>query len=203
MWRTGIAGVVVVLSAATSALAQTGTIAGVVTAADGGRPLAGVQVRAGTAGALTRIDGRYSMTVAPGTYTVRVARLGFTADSVTNVNVTSGAEATANFSLKQSAALLSQVVVTVPYAGEQTGREQTGAVTSVTPREFNTGRIVSPQQLITGKIAGVQVVDNNEPGGGMAIRVRGGTSATASNDPLYVVDGVPLTVGGGAAAGRN
>jgi TonB-dependent starch-binding outer membrane protein SusC len=204
MWRTAIAGVVVACSAATSVLAQTGTITGVVTAADGGRPLADVQVRASAGnGAYTRIDGRYTITLAPGTYTVRVTRLGFAADSAMNIVVSSGAAATANFALKQTAAVLSQVVVTVPYAGEQSGREQTGAVASVTPRDFNTGRIISPQQLITAKIAGVQVVDNNEPGGGIAIRVRGGTSVNASNEPLYVIDGVPLTIGGGTSSGRN
>jgi TonB-dependent starch-binding outer membrane protein SusC len=206
MWRTAIASVVVALSAAAPVLAQTGTITGTVTIAEGGRPLADAQVRAGiggTSATYTRVDGRYTLTVSPGTYTVRVTRLGFAADSLTNVVVTAGAATAANFTLKQTAAVLSQVVVTVPYAGEQSGREQTGAVASVTPREFNTGRIVSPQQLISGKVAGVQVVDNNEPGGGIAIRVRGGTSVNASNEPLYVIDGVPLQIGGGTSSGRN
>ena len=203
--RRIIAGVVIAaLAAATPVLAQTGTITGVVTAADGAQPITGAQVRATTGIAtLTRADGRYTLTVAPGAYTVRVTRIGFAADSATNVSVAAGGTATANFQLRQAALQLGEVRVTVPYGAEQSGREQTGAVASVEPKDFNTGRIVSPEQLITAKIAGVQVVDNNEPGGGIAIRVRGGTSATASNDPLYVVDGVPLTVGGGASAGRN
>jgi TonB-linked SusC/RagA family outer membrane protein len=204
MWRTNLIGVLAALLAATPVLAQTGTITGTVTAAVDGRPISNAQVRVGSRiGALTRSDGGYTISVAAGTYTVRVARLGFAVDSATNVVVSAGASATANFQLRQSAALLGEVTVTVPYAGEQSGREQTGAVASVTPREFNTGRIISPEQLITSKIAGVQVVENNEPGGGIAIRVRGGTSVNASNDPLYVVDGVPLTVGGGTSAGRN
>src|SRR5438067_2558481 len=203
MSRTAIAAVVTLLAAA-PVLAQTGTITGTVTAADGGQPIAHAQVRAGIGiGALTRADGRYSLRVAPGTYTVRVTRLGFAADSATNVVVTTDAAATANFQLRQAAAQLGEVLVTVPYGGEQSGREQTGAVASVTPAEFNTGRIISPEQLISGKVAGVQVIDNNEPGGGIAVRVRGGTSATASNDPLYVIDGVPLQIGGGTSAGRN
>ena len=203
MWRTAIAAVVTLLAAA-PVFAQTGTISGAVTAAEGGQPIANAQVRAGIGiGALTRADGRYSLRVAPGTYTVRVTRLGFAADSATNVVVTTDAAATANFQLRQAAAQLGEVLVTVPYGGEQSGREQTGAVASVTPAEFNTGRIISPEQLISGKVAGVQVIDNNEPGGGIAVRVRGGTSATASNDPLYVIDGVPLQVGGGTSAGRN
>ena len=203
MWRTAIAAVVTMLAAAPVG-AQTGTITGTVTAVDGGQPIANAQVRAGIGIAtLTRVDGRYLLRVAPGTYTVKVTRLGFAADSVRNVVVTADAPATANLQLRQAAAQLGEVRVTVPYGSEQSGREQTGAVASVEPREFNTGRIISPEQLITGKIAGVQVVDNNEPGGGIAIRVRGGTSATASNDPLYVIDGVPITVGGGTSAGRN
>ena len=203
MWRTHFAGVVAALVAATPVLAQTGTITGTVTAADDGRPIANAQVRVSTIAGLTRSDGRFTLTVPAGTYTVRVTRLGYSADSLPNVTVASGGTATASFTLRASAAILGEVTVTVPYGGVQSGREATGAVSSVTPKEFNTGRIVSPEQLITGKVAGVQVVDNNEPGGGIAIRVRGGTSATASNDPLYVVDGVPLTVGGGTSAGRN
>ena len=69
--------------------------------------------------------------------------------------------------------------------------------------EFNTGRVVSPDQLIQGKVAGVQVVNSGEPGGGSSIRIRGGTSVNASNEPLIVVDGVPLSPGGGLSAGRN
>jgi TonB-dependent starch-binding outer membrane protein SusC len=203
MWRTNLIGVVAALLAASPVLAQTGTISGTVSAADDGRALANAQVRVSTTIAgLTRPDGRYALTVPAGTYTVRVTRLGFSAESL-DVAVTSGGTATANFQLRQSAAILGEVTVTVPYGGVQSGREQTGAVASVTSKDFNTGRIVSPEQLIMGKVAGVQVVDNNEPGGGIAIRVRGGTSATASNDPLYVIDGVPLTVGGGTSAGRN
>jgi iron complex outermembrane receptor protein len=82
-------------------------------------------------------------------------------------------------------------------------KDLTGAVSTTTTKDFNTGRVVSPEELIRAKVPGVQVVDNNEPGGGITIRIRGGTSTTASNDPLYVVDGVPLQVGGGASAGRN
>ncbi|PYP62550.1 MAG: hypothetical protein DMD26_15875, partial [Gemmatimonadetes bacterium] len=122
MWRTAIAAVVTLLAAA-PVFAQTGTITGAVTAAEGGQPIANAQVRAGIGiGALTRADGRYSLRVAPGTYTVRVTRLGFAADSATNVVVTTDAAATANFQLRQAAAQLGEVLVTVPYGGEQSGR---------------------------------------------------------------------------------
>src|SRR6266702_4251259 len=81
----------------------------------------------------------------------------------------------------------------------------TGAVTAVGDSQFNTGRVISPQMLIQNKVAGVQVVDNNDPGGGLSIRIRGATSVNASSEPLYVVDGVPLGngAGGGLSAGRD
>ncbi|HEU5219891.1 MAG TPA: SusC/RagA family TonB-linked outer membrane protein, partial [Gemmatimonadales bacterium] len=81
----------------------------------------------------------------------------------------------------------------------------TGAVTQVAAADFNTGRIVSPEELIRGKVPGVQVSDNNEPGGGVSIRIRGATSINASSEPLYVIDGVPVGggAGGGLSAGRN
>jgi TonB-dependent starch-binding outer membrane protein SusC len=86
---------------------------------------------------------------------------------------------------------LSEIVVT-GYGTQQAGNI-TGAVTQVSAAEFNTGRIVTPQALIQGKVAGVQVVDNNQPGGALKIRIRGATSVNASSDPLYVIDGMPVT----------
>src|SRR5207247_9423774 len=98
---------------------------------------------------------------------------------------------------------LSEVVVTG--YGVQRAGDITGAVTAVTDSQFNTGRILSPQMLIQSKVAGVQVVDNNEPGGGLSLRIRGPTSVNASSDPLIVIDGVPVGTGsgGGLSAGRN
>jgi iron complex outermembrane receptor protein len=94
-------------------------------------------------------------------------------------------------------------VVSTGYGTQRAG-SVTGAVTKVSAEEFNTGRIVSPEQLIESKVAGVQVIDNNEPGGGMSIRIRGATSINASSDPLYVVDGLPIGTGGGiSTSGRD
>src|SRR5881396_2485330 len=89
--------------------------------------------------------------------------------------------------------------------GERRAGEITGSVTQVNSAQFNTGTIVSPQQLIENKVAGVEVVDNNEPGGGLSIRVRGQASVNAGSEPLYVVDGVPLGTGsgGGLSVGRD
>jgi len=207
MWRRGfvtsIATLIATVAASGSALAQSGHITGRVVSAEGAAPIAGAHVVvAGTSvGAVTGTDGRYSITVNAGTYTVRAARIGFTPDSVAGVVVTPGGTATADFTLRMAATRLSSVVV-VGY-GTQQARDVTGSVTRVGRREFNTGRIISPEQLIQAKVPGVQVVGSNEPGGGISVRIRGGSSVTSSNEPLYVVDGVPLPVGGGISAGRD
>ncbi|MDQ6831305.1 MAG: SusC/RagA family TonB-linked outer membrane protein [Gemmatimonadota bacterium] len=174
-----------------------------VTSAEGAKPVAGVQVFVSgrTGGGLTGDDGRYSLTVQPGTYKVQARRIGFAPDSAVGVVVPAGGTATANFSLVPLAVVLTQQVV-IGY-GTQQAREVTGAVATVSQAEFNTGRIVTPEQLIQAKVPGVQVISNNEPGGGVTIRVRGGTSINAANDPLFVIDGVPLAVGGGISDGRN
>ena len=81
-----------------------------------------------------------------------------------------------------------------------TKKDLTGSVTTVSSKDFQSGNITSPEQLIVGKVAGVSVVSNGgQPGSGSVIRIRGGASLTASNDPLIVIDGVPfgnnMTVG--------
>ena len=203
MWRKTFVSLLASAIASTAALAQSGTIAGSVTTADGGRPIAGAQVSVlGTSrGGVTGEDGRYTIVVDPGTYRLRVRRIGFSPDSATGVVVTSGVVTTQDFRLTASAAVLGEVV-SIGYGTVQ-ARDLTGSVSTTTTKDFNTGRVVSPEELIRAKVPGVQVIDNNEPGGGISIRIRGGTSTTASNEPLYVIDGVPLQVGGGASAGRN
>jgi TonB-dependent starch-binding outer membrane protein SusC len=198
MWRTGFVCLLTSLFVSNSVLAQAGQISGTVTATEGARPLAGARINVvgRQLGANTRDDGRYTIVaVPPGTYTLRVTRLGFAPDSLMGVVVIPDAATTANFRLTPQAVQLT-AVVSVGY-GTQQLRDRTGAVETVSAAEFNTGRIVSAEELIRAKVPGVQVVDNNEPGGGMAVRIRGGTSVSANNEPLYVVDGVPLPVGGG------
>ena len=203
MRRVLFVSMLVALFAGGTLHAQTGRITGSVTAADGGRPLAGATVSVETgARAVTGPDGRYTLAaVSPGAHRVTAALLGHT-EATRSVTVTAGQTATADFQLQGSALALEGLTVSIGY-GEQRAKDVTGSVATVTPEEFNTGRIVSPEQLIQGKVAGVQVVDTGEPGGGINLRVRGGTSVTSSNEPLYVVDGVPLPVGGGLSAGRN
>jgi iron complex outermembrane receptor protein len=205
MTRFRVFALLAALCTSVPALAQNTRITGIVRNADGGAPIFGasVEVNAGgtSRGAVTREDGRYTIAVEPGTYTVRVRRIGFSTDSATGVVVRAGASATANFTLKASATQI--VGVTVTGYGTQEVRDITGSVKAVTAKDFNPGRVVSAEQLIQAKVPGVQIVDNNEPGGGMSIRIRGGTSINASNEPLIVVDGVPLNIGGGLSSGRN
>ena len=189
------------IAIATPLHAQTGTITGSVTSADGTRPIPGAQVRAGSGGAITGEDGQYTMVLDPGTYAVYVRRIGFSPDSALGIVVQAGQAARVDFQLQPSASVLEGMVV-VGY-GTREARDRTGVVETVAEEEFNTGRIISPEQLIQGKVAGVQVVDGGEPGGGISLRIRGGASVNASNEPLYVVDGIPLQIGGGVSSGRN
>ena len=156
MWRTAFVVLAATIVVGAPVRAQSGRITGTVTSAEGARPVPGAQVIVAgtTTGAVTRDDGRFTITVEPGTYTVRAIRLGFAPDSVTGVVVTPNGEATANFSLTVSAAVLGNVVV-VGYGTEQT-RNSTGSVAAVDSTQFNKGRIVSPEQLIQAKVPGVQ-----------------------------------------------
>jgi TonB-linked SusC/RagA family outer membrane protein len=200
MRRTAFVSMVAALLAAGPLAAQAGSITGTVSSSDGGRPLAGavVTVSGSSARAVTNQAGRYTLgSVAPGSHQVTAAILGHAAQTQ-GVSVGAGAAATLDFQLRPASIAL-QGVVAIGY-GEQRQRAATGSVKAVDSSQFNTGRLVSPEQLITAKVAGVQVVDNPEPGGGISLRIRGATSVKASNEPLFVVDGVPLSVGGGLSA---
>jgi TonB-linked SusC/RagA family outer membrane protein len=167
------------------------------------QPLAGATVTIGSRSARAQANGAYDITGVPaGTDSIRARMVGYAAMSLP-VTVTEGASVTVDFAMTSQAVMLSELVV-VGY-GEQRAGNITGAVTQLTPADFNTGRIVSPQSLIEAKVAGVQVIDNNEPGGGASIRIRGATSVNASSDPLYVVDGMPVSTGagGGISGGRD
>ncbi|MCL7963015.1 MAG: SusC/RagA family TonB-linked outer membrane protein [marine benthic group bacterium] len=137
-----------------------------------------------------------------GVHTLTANILGYR-EFETEVTVTAG-QTTEVTVLMSIAPLQLDPLVAVGY-GELERTTNTGVVTEVPEEVFNTGRVVAAEQLIQGKVAGVQVTEANggEPGGGISVRIRGGTSINASNEPLYVVDGVPLEVGGGLSAGGN
>jgi iron complex outermembrane receptor protein len=168
----------------------TGTIRGRVTDEASQQPLQGAVVRVGSRSTQTRADGGYLLPDVPaGADSLRVTMIGY-APAARPVTVVGGETITMDVPLVAQAVNLAELVV-VGY-GEQRQGNVTGAVTNVTAEEFNTGRVITPTELIQNKVAGVQVVENNEPGGRTSIRIRGPTSTNASNEPLYVVDGLPL-----------
>lgn len=184
-----------------SAQAPAGTVAGRVFDEATDAPVSGVTVSIGDRGALTNENGRFLVTAVPaGTYLLRASHIAYT-EATREITVVAGETTSVEIPLSVQALALEGIVVTG--YGERQVRDLTGVIDNVEPAEFNTGRIVSPEELIQGKVAGVQVIDSGEPGGGISLRIRGGTSVTSSNEPLFVVDGVPLAIGGGLSAGRN
>jgi len=185
------------------AQAGAGRVTGVVTAAEGIRPVVGatVVVEGTGLGTTTRDDGSFQIANVPaGERRVQVRQLGYAPQTQT-VSVAAGGTVAVNFTLERQAVAL-EGVVTIGY-GEQQADRLAGSVAAVTPEQFNTGRVVTTEELIAAKVPGVQIANTGEPGGSTNIRIRGGTSVNASNEPLFVVDGVPLPVGGGLSSGRN
>ncbi len=191
------------------AQAQAGRIAGTVTDSTTGTPLPGVNVViVGTqTGASTGGDGSYVISgLDPGAYDVQASFIGYTSQIVEDVEVSTAEATLVDIVLSESTVQLEDVVV-VGY-GTQRREDVTGSVSSVDVEDADIGLASSPQELIQGKAAGVQVIRNSgEPGSGMTVRIRGGTSINASNDPLYVIDGVPIDnssiTPGGYGTARN
>jgi TonB-dependent starch-binding outer membrane protein SusC len=189
------------MSAATLSAQEAGVVMGQVIDSETQQPLSGVTIRIAERGAFTGANGRFMVTNVPvGTHEIRLSHIGYR-EGVQLVTVRSGATVTVNFALVSEAIALDRLVVTG--YGQRRAGDITGSVDAVTAEQFNTGRIVSPEELIQGRVAGLRMVESGEPGGGIQIRLRGGTSVTAGNEPLFVVDGLPLPAGGGLSAGRN
>jgi TonB-dependent starch-binding outer membrane protein SusC len=179
---------------------QTGTITGVVRAAESGEGLPGAVVTVvGTRfGATTDNDGRYAIRgLTPGSVLLNARRIGYGLDS-SRVTVVADQTTTADFSLHVLAVQLSEVVA-VGY-GTQSRRELTGAVSSISSDEIQRAPVQSVDQALLGRVPGVQVVTSSgQPGAGAMVRVRGGNSISAGNDPLYVIDGVPIVANANGA----
>jgi TonB-linked SusC/RagA family outer membrane protein len=176
-----------------AAQAGTGAVSGRIIDSASRQPLVSVSVRVvgTTSGALSRNDGTYTISgLREGPHTLRATRIGFAAQTRA-VTIVAGASATADFALSAQAAVLTDLIITG--YGAQRREAITGSVSTVNADQANVGVIGNANQLLQGRVAGVQITANSgEPGGGEQIRVRGGTSIQASNTPLYVVDGVPL-----------
>lgn len=167
------------------------TVTGTVTD-ESALPLVGatVMVPGTTIGTTSGLDGNFTLSVPQDCDSLRVSYIGYT-----SVSIPLGSQTHLNVSLYPDAHQISNVVV-IGY-GTQRKEDLTGSVSVISSDDFNDGLISSPEQLINGKVAGVQIVSaGGSPTGGSTIRIRGGASLNASNDPLIVVDGVPLEMGG-------
>jgi iron complex outermembrane receptor protein len=172
------------------------TLTGNITDADSGEPLIGANILiSGTSsGTITDFDGNYSLEVPEGASKLVVSYTGYSSLEVeiTAANV---------LDVQLSAGELLEEIVVIGY-GTVKKEDATGSVQTVNTKSFNKGAITGPQELLSGKIAGVQITNSADPGGGAVIRIRGGSSLSASNDPLIVIDGVPVD-NGGVSGARN
>jgi len=144
-------------------------------------------------GVITDFDGNYKLILSGDNATIVISFVGFATQEIEV-----GSQATINIVLQEDIELLSEIVV-IGY-GSVEKKDVTGTVAKVNEEEFNKGIISSPEKLLTGKVAGLQIETAGDPGGGSSIRLRG-ISINGQN-PLFVVDGVPLSEGG-VTGGRN
>jgi TonB-linked SusC/RagA family outer membrane protein len=203
-WQT--AAVVVVLGAGLPRLAAAqsiGSVRGTVTDSATQRPVAGAQVTVGGGrGAVTNDVGVYVVRGVPvGTATVRVQRIGYGSAQRT-VTVTADGVVTADLTINPVATVLSTVVA-VGY-GTASRQNVTSAIASVDSLAVRNAPVAAIDNALQGKVAGLQVVQNSgEPGSGVSVRVRGPASLNAGNQPLYVVDGVPIVQGSFTQTGQS
>jgi TonB-linked SusC/RagA family outer membrane protein len=172
---------------------QTGTIEGMVTDANNGEALPGANVAVPEEGigAATEADGQYSFDVPAGTHVVRASFVGYRS-STQEITVEAGETVELDFALEADYAGLDEVVV-VGY-GQQEREELTGSISSISAADIeDIGSVGSPEQLLQGQ-AGVQVTSTSGlAGGAVNVSVRGVASINGSSQPLYVVDGTPVT----------
>jgi len=166
-----------------SSFAQSNAIKGQVKDASG-EPVMGATITAnGKAVGITDMDGNFSVNAAPGT-NLTFTYLGMTPQTVKAAN-------NMNITLQDDSKALNEVVV-IGY-GVAKKNDLTGSVTAIKPDEKNHALVTSAQEMMQGKIAGVNITTNSgTPGGGASIRIRGGSSLNASNDPLIVIDGMAM-----------
>ena len=166
-----------------SSFAQTNAVKGHVKDASG-EPIMGATITVnGKAVGITDMDGNFSVDAAPGTK-ITFTYLGMTPQTVK-------ASSNMNITLEDDSKALNEVVV-IGY-GVAKKSDLTGSVTAIKPDSKNKGVVVNAQDMLTGKVAGVNITSNDgTPGGGAKIRVRGGSSLNASNDPLIVIDGLAM-----------
>ena len=176
--------------------AQQITITGIVKTAPDNLGIPGVSIRlkGTTVATTTDPNGNFTIKLPSATGVLEFSFVGY---KTQEIPVTTANKL--NITLTEDAAMLSDVVV----VGYGTTRKQdlTGSVAVVGAKDFQKGSISTPEQMLSGKVSGVAITSNSgQPGSGSTIRIRGGSSLNASNDPLFVIDGVPLENGGVSGA---
>ena len=160
-------------------------------------PMMGVTIKVpdSSVGTVTDLDGNFLLYVDDAAQELQISYIGYVTQTVkitpTPLKIT----------LREDTQMLESGVV-IGY-GTQRKSDLTGSISNVKSEDFNGGLVSSPEQLINGKVSGVQILsDGGSPTGGSSIRIRGGASLNASNDPLIVLDGVPLESGGISGSGN-
>jgi len=177
----------ILLSSSFAMFAQQ-TAKGIVKEKTSGDPLPGVSiiVKGTQKGTETDFNGNFNLPNVKAGDILLFRYLGYANKEVT---------ITSNFNLvvelEESSQQLDEIVV-VGY-GTTTVKDATGSVEAITAKEFTKGNIVTPENLLSGRVAGVNITTSGAPGSGSQIRIRGGSSLNASNDPLVVIDGLPLS----------
>jgi iron complex outermembrane receptor protein len=175
-------------------------ITGKVTDSKDGSAMPGVSVSAkggSSAGTQTNVDGTYKLTVSSSATVLVFSSVGFASQEISI-----GGRSSIDIQMVVTNASLGEVVVT----GYGTARRKdlTGSIATINSKDFAKGPIISPEQLINGKVAGVQITaPSGAPGAGGRIRIRGTSSLSGSNDPLIIIDGVPLDQNGSIAGAAS
>ena len=158
---------------------------------DGGKPLQGVtvQVKSTTTATATAEDGSFTINAPSGKSTLVFSSVGFAEQEVPISDRTA-----INVSLVNASAALTDVVV-IGYSTIKK-KDVTGAVAGINQKDIRSRPVDNALEAMQGKVAGVDISSNERPGTVDSIRIRGVRSLTASNSPLFVVDGIPLTTGG-------
>ena len=165
------------------------TVTGSVVEKATGQPIPGanVNIQGAANGVSTDFDGKYKLSNVK-----KGDKIVFSFIGLRTVTLTYDGQATLNASLDEDSNELKEVVVQVGY-GSVKKKDATGAVTVLSTKDFNKGQNVTAENLITGRVAGVSVTGGGAPGAKANIRIRGGSSLNASNEPLIVLDGLPLS----------
>ncbi len=181
-------GIVMLMLVAQISFAQNKVITGKVTDSKDGSAVVGVTVsgKGSTGATQTGVDGSYSISVGQGVTVLVFSSVGFTTQEISI-----GGRSSVDVVLVMGSTSMGEVVV-IGY-GTARRKDLTGSVATVNSKDFVKGPLTSPEQLINGKVAGVQITaPSGAPGAGGRIRVRGTSSLSGSNDPLIIIDGVPL-----------